>query len=247
MKTRIEDEKSHWNDRYHDDAPDLIYGLSFPPESGRTFWDAILPLSGKTVLEIGCGTGRGVTELADHGATVWGIDISEQAVREAQRRIGHRPNIQMRVADAHRLPFADSEFDVIVGHGVLHHLDLRIVRDELHRCLKPGGVAVFTEPLAYNPCLRLFRWLTPQRRTSSETPLKWGDIRVFEERFIVWHREFFCLTLLGVPLGMLGAKRTSAILMRGLYRAEIILRLNRLFRRYCWMTRIIMTRPALSH
>ena len=47
-------------------------------------------------------------------------------------------------ADAESLPFADSSFDLVLGHAVLHHLpDLRRAFDEFHRVLRPGGRIAF--------------------------------------------------------------------------------------------------------
>ena len=49
----------------------------------------------------------------------------------------------------------------------------------LHRVLRPGGRALFAEPLASNPFIRLYRRLTPQYRTADETPI---DLERFAAR-----------------------------------------------------------------
>jgi SAM-dependent methyltransferase len=52
--------------------------------------------------------------------------------------------VQTAACDAQALPFDDGSFDVVLGHAVLHHLpDLQQAWREIHRVLRPGGVAVF--------------------------------------------------------------------------------------------------------
>ncbi len=73
--------------------------------------------------------------------------------------------------DAHELVFPDDLFDIVVGNGILHHLDLPVCLASIERVLKPKGFALFIEPLAGNPLLKLFRVLTPRARTIDEKPL----------------------------------------------------------------------------
>jgi SAM-dependent methyltransferase len=53
--------------------------------------------------------------------------------------------------------------------AVLHHLDLEVALGEVRRVLKKGGLAVFSEPLAHNPLVRLFRAVTPFARAELNT------------------------------------------------------------------------------
>ena len=51
------------------------------------------------------------------------------------------------------MSFEDSKFDYVVGRGIIHHLDLTVsFRDKT--VLKPGGRAMFVEPLGANPLLK---------------------------------------------------------------------------------------------
>ncbi len=136
--------------------------------------------AGQRVLDLGCGRGERSVDLLRRGATVDGIDISEvytDRAEAAARAAGFDDGQFAFVAgDAHALPYADATFDLVVGDGILHHLDLDVALGELHRVLKPGGRALFREPLLDNPLLKVFRTLTPKARTDDELPLSAGDL-----------------------------------------------------------------------
>ena len=136
----------------------------------------------RSVLDIGCGHGELALKLLQAGAKfVAGIDISDVYVADAAskaRSIGFAPEThEFTVMDAHKLAFPAAKFDFVVGHGILHHLDLDVCLGEIRRVLKPGGCALFIEPLAGNPMLRVFRVLTPAARTVDEKPLAAADLR----------------------------------------------------------------------
>lgn len=93
---------------------------------------------GERVLEIGCGTGCDLLQFAKHGARAVGIDITPEHLRLARERVGSQAAVGQ--AEATALPFADSSFDYVYSHGVLHHIDRpRLVVDEIFRVLRPGG------------------------------------------------------------------------------------------------------------
>lgn len=162
---------------------------------------------GKYVLDLGCGDGQHTVRLASEGAYVKAIDISFGMVGVTQRRIeqaGLAEQAQAAQMSAEYLAFADQSFDLIFGHSVLHHTDLSITRAELLRLLRPGGRAIFLEPLDHNPILNLFRRLTPWRRTPTERPLAEQDLRYLAEGFVRLERhEFYLIALLAfvfIPL-----------------------------------------------
>ncbi|MEN9633909.1 MAG: Demethylrebeccamycin-D-glucose O-methyltransferase [Verrucomicrobiota bacterium] len=98
---------------------------------------------GKKTLEIGVGLGADHQSLAEAGANLSGIDLTERAVAFTRARFdlfGLRSDL--RVADAERLPFADSSFDAVYSWGVLHHSpNTATATSELMRVLRPGGSA----------------------------------------------------------------------------------------------------------
>jgi SAM-dependent methyltransferase len=155
---------------------------------------------GLTVLEYGCGEGESAIELADHGAIVRGIDISNRRVERARELAAGRKNVAFDVMTAEELSFEDDSFDVICGMSVLHHLNLERALAEVARTLKPGGEAIFLEPLGHNPLINLYRRLTPRFRTPYEHPLVMRDLELARRHFGSVDAEFFHLTsLFAVP------------------------------------------------
>jgi len=99
-------------------------------------------ISGKKILEVGCGAGAHSALFKRHGASAIALDITVSRIISAQRKLGlvkqgHGCAMQ---GDAEKLPFADASFDIVYSFGVLHHtVDTQKAIDELHRVLRPGG------------------------------------------------------------------------------------------------------------
>jgi ubiquinone/menaquinone biosynthesis C-methylase UbiE len=106
-------------------------------------------LNGKTVLEVGCGTGddaREIAELVGPAGRVIATDLSETMVAEARRRsAGSGLPVEFRIADLSGLDFPDGSFDGARAKLVLMHCaDIETALDELVRVIRPGGrIAVF--------------------------------------------------------------------------------------------------------
>ncbi|MFM9050371.1 MAG: class I SAM-dependent methyltransferase, partial [Actinomycetota bacterium] len=99
------------------------------------------------VLEIGACTGFFVLNLMQAGLASSAVvtDISPGMVEVAVRN-GAALGIDVsgRVADAESLPFDDGEFDLVIGHAVLHHIpDVELALREVLRVLRPGGRFAF--------------------------------------------------------------------------------------------------------
>ena len=164
---------------------------------------------GRHVLELGSGLGSVALRLAAGGARVLGIDISPEAIRKARNRARTDPlttDVSFELMDAERLSLPDAHFDLVVGHAILHHLDLDAVRAGIARVLKPGGRAVFLEPLGHNVAINLFRRLTPGRRTANEHPLRARDLAALATDFREARFEYAALcTLAALPFRRLAA------------------------------------------
>ncbi len=97
-----------------------------------------------TGVDVGCGLGLAVNELAALGCQVTGIDLSQVMVEKARRRY---PNLDFRIGSALELPFEDDSLDFYRAERVYVHLpDAEKALNEAYRVLKPGGRLVLTEP-----------------------------------------------------------------------------------------------------
>lgn len=136
----------------------------------------------KTVLDYGCGRGEKSLLYLARGAYVVGIDVSVEYIEDAKesaKKAGYSEDqFSFMVMDAHRLNIDDDFFDIVIGYGILHHLDTTTALDEIHRVLRPQGRLLLQEPLADNPLLRIFRFLTPYARTEDERPFSAKDIEM---------------------------------------------------------------------
>ena len=101
----------------------------------------------KRVLEIGCGVGVLSSYLAEkYKWEVIGIDLDPEQIKKAQKEHSERKNLRFFEADATKLPFEDSEFDLVLFVDVLHHIPNRIkVFDNINSVLKLNGFCVLVD------------------------------------------------------------------------------------------------------
>lgn len=158
--------------------------------------------SGKDLLECGCGVNSYAYGLASKVNSIYGIDISDEAVHQSTERARQLglSNCQFAIMNAEAPAFDKDTFDLLFGVGIIHHLDLPVFFGEAARVLKPDGRMMFMEPLGYNPFLNAYRKMTPRLRTPDEHPLLRRDLLLVEKYFkevVVSYYHFF--TLLAVP------------------------------------------------
>ena len=113
------------------------------------------------LLEVGCGMGTDLIQLARMGIQTTGVDLTESGIEMAKGRFElYGLEAELRVADAENLPFEDETFDVVYSFGVLHHTpDTKKAISETQRVLEPGGKAFIM--LYYKPSLNyLAHWIT---------------------------------------------------------------------------------------
>ena len=98
------------------------------------------PKAGERILDVGCGTGELTNELSKSGATIVGIDASEQMVNKAKQQF---PQIQYFVKDATNFSF-DDEFDAAFSNATLHWINDQLKALQcINNSLKNGGRFVF--------------------------------------------------------------------------------------------------------
>jgi SAM-dependent methyltransferase len=151
------------NVRYHDLAAshyDTKWGINYE-EAGQAQVTGKLrkalghePRRYGRALEIGAGTGYFTLNLLRAGVIGQAVatDISPGMLRTLERSARELGEpVETAACEASELPFADSEFDLVFGHAVLHHLpDLDGAFREFRRVLRPGGVVAFCgEPSRY--------------------------------------------------------------------------------------------------
>ncbi len=97
---------------------------------------------GKSVLEIGSGSGIDSVEMAQKGCYVTAIDFTDNgvALTNSLMREAGLMFAEVRKADATKLPFPDESFQAVYSFGVIHHIpEVRKVLREVQRVLKPHG------------------------------------------------------------------------------------------------------------
>ncbi len=159
---------------------------------------------GKTVVDLGCGSGINSLILARRGARVIGVDISESLLRMALKRATANQLEQSThfvASSAHDLSLKEESADVVLGIAILHHLDLRLIADETWRLLKKGGRAIFQEPIRNSRVLRALRRAVPYHApdiSPFERPLLDEEIAAFSSRFSGSRSRVFCLPFVQV-------------------------------------------------
>jgi len=115
--------------------------------SRESFRAALPDLSGKKLLDMGCGEGSDCRYYQDQGADATGIDASQELITKAQERY---PDISFAYSVMEQLQFAEAEFDVVVSkYALMTSEELEPIFKEAHRVLKPGGSFYFlvTHPI----------------------------------------------------------------------------------------------------
>ncbi|MFC5187174.1 methyltransferase domain-containing protein [Actinomadura harenae] len=92
---------------------------------------------GSSIVDVGCGTGRAVAELAGRGVHATGVDPNEQMIAVARDRA---PEADFRIASAEALPLPDASVNGYRADKVFHELpDPAKALAEARRVLTPGG------------------------------------------------------------------------------------------------------------
>jgi SAM-dependent methyltransferase len=121
------------------------------------FLELLPDISGKRGLDVGCGEGHNTRLLAERGAEMFAIDISQAFIKFAA---ASESGIRFVVGSAQELPFAASQFDFVASLMCLMDLpDQTGALKEIHRVLRPGGFLQFSilHPCFVPPYRKLLR------------------------------------------------------------------------------------------
>ena len=124
----------------------------------------LLPVSGRRIIDVGCGFGRLSDCYLDRFQQVIMVDGSMSLLHQAYERTAGKAICI--ASDATNLPFRNASFDSVLMIRVFHHIsDSRACLSELHRILCNDGTFIFSYLNKRNP-LRILSWLA-RRETSN--------------------------------------------------------------------------------
>ncbi len=88
------------------------------------------------------------------------------------------------------------QFDIVYAGNLFHHVNIESTLKQIVPVVKPDGVLVSWDPVAYNPLINIYRLLARNVRTPDEHPLKLKDINMFQRYFHHADVRYFWLTTL---------------------------------------------------
>jgi SAM-dependent methyltransferase len=157
-QTKYLDEALHADARHERVSPPLL-GSKIRNDMLREF---LVPQPGDLIVDLGCGSGRGLLWNRDWGAHAVGVDIAPFFAQES------RQQVDLLLGDLRRLPFADGTFTKAYSLDVLEHLSpeaLRGMLKEAARVLIPGGrLFVYTHVRKNAPIAIGLRWINALAR-----------------------------------------------------------------------------------
>jgi len=177
----------------------------------REIYESRLPLDSANLLELGCGKADKTRAIAETGRVASIVALEVDEIQHAKNlQVTDLPTVQFARGGAEHIPFPDSRFDIVLLFKSLHHVPLEKMDQalaEIHRVLKPGGLAYISEPVyggAFNEILSLFNderqvreaaFAAVQRAVNSglmtlvrqeffSTPIRFDSFAQFEERIL---------------------------------------------------------------
>jgi 2-polyprenyl-6-hydroxyphenyl methylase/3-demethylubiquinone-9 3-methyltransferase len=167
--------------RFYDTIADDFDALSNQYDTRRRLeivFDELLAdvdLAGRSLLDVGCGSGQFSQWAAARGARVTSLDIGVRLLAEARRRSRSRPV----AADACRLPFPSNAFDIVVSSECIEHTTApKEALREIHRVTRPGGLLVVTVPnQVWHFAITIANTLKLRPFHGYENWLRWHELR----------------------------------------------------------------------
>ena len=185
----IETNKTYWNEH-----ADLWFGTTALPEYGVCFpteddLNLFGDVSGKKMLEIGCGSGHSLLYNAKRGAEeLWGIDLSKRQLDNASKLLkenGVTAYLQCAKMED-ELDVPKSYFDYVYSiYGIGWTTDLQGTVDKIASYLKKDGIFIFSWHHTLNYCIA---WSCDERK------------EVFEDDKLVMSKSYFDESYFKMPV-----------------------------------------------
>lgn len=155
-------------------------------------------LSGRRVLDAGCGTGLFSQVAAERGASVTSLDVGEKLLAEVAKKC----ESERVVGDLLALPLESRRFDVVICTEVIEHtVEPRRAVSELARVVAPGGMLILTTPnRTWHFSVRLANFLNLRPYRGLENWVRWTELPAWlrgEGLDIVEYRGFNAIPLIG--------------------------------------------------
>ena len=195
-------------------------------------------LSGKNVLDMGCGYGTTTSRISTFGYNCIGIDYDPSAIETSKKRF---PNCNFQFANAEALPFEDGYFDVIILRDALHHFygeaNFEKVKSEILRVSKKKSRIIFFDP-NINFILNTMRKISFHRDEECNFETAVEIMKRFDSKII--HSSFNTIYSLPLSGGYVGINFVpninsihSFILFSEKYLEKVINKIH-LGRYFCW-------------
>lgn len=210
---RLNRERAFFDRHYTDEAAQGLAPLSdfdkvrytAPPANTifprEYYYHLLSPLKGKRVLEVAAGNGIDAAIMTHNGAQLAAYDLSPASIDMVQQRCevhGSAANLRTQVTGDFLAAFPGETFDHVVGYAALHHLaDWDQLARQVYDRLRPGGCAVFAEPVLNSRLLGLARRCVPiaiDDMTDDERPMTAKDLTHFARPFDRVRRRSFQVT-----------------------------------------------------
>jgi cyclopropane fatty-acyl-phospholipid synthase-like methyltransferase len=151
--------KEYWNEN-----ADSWFGVTSLPEYGVEFvtendLNLFGDVSGKTMLEIGCGSGHSLKYHADNDAgEVWGLDLSKNQIENAKKYLSENKYYPKLICASmeEESDIPEEYFDIVYSiYAIGWATDLQHVFNKIHSYMKKDGIFIFSWKHPLHSCVKL--------------------------------------------------------------------------------------------
>lgn len=206
-----------------------------PHKSVEFSYKLLGDITGKKLLDVGCGSGLLTIELCQKEAFVTAIDVSEESIR-ATKEVCKKNIIQnmgIKKMNAESLQFKDNTFDRVYISRMLMHTNKDHVLQESIRVLKKGGILVVSEPLKYWMFAFPYRLFSPYRKSNP----KYITIKEVK-KLNMKHKEFYLFSTFFFFLFYMMNNKKIAFMIFDMFAwvDTLLLKVFPFLRNFAWIT-----------